>query len=122
MGEVNKQYILSAGQAEAFRTEPSFKLQGSYRDMNKLCEKLSPLMNNSELDQILLSHYENESQTLTQGAEFNFLRLKQMLGKIDAEEQARLNEIIKAFRKQQEAKGYGSNQVAPIVERLEQMG
>ena len=79
-------------------------------------------MNNSELDQILLSHYENESQTLTQGAEFNFLRLKQMLGKIDAEEQARLNEIIKAFRKQQEAKGYGSNQVAPIVERLEQMG
>ena len=120
--EVNKQYILSAGQAEAFRTEPPFKLQGSYRDMNKLCEKLSPLMNNSELDQILLSHYENESQTLTQGAEFNFLRLKQMLGKIDAEEQARLNEIIKAFRKQQEAKGYGSNQVAPIVERLEQMG
>lgn len=120
--KVNKQYIVSAGMAESFRTEPAFKLQGSYRDMNKLCEKLSPLMNEAELEQILLSHYENESQTLTQGAEFNFLRLKQMLGKLSEAEEARLTEIISVFQKQQEAKGYGSNQVAPIVERLEKMG
>lgn len=120
--KVNKQYILSAGMAENFRTEPAFKLQGSYRDMNKLCEKLSPLMNEQELEAILLSHYENESQTLTQGAEFNFLRLKQMLGKLDEKEENRLQEILGVFQKQQEAKGYGSNQIAPIVERLEKMG
>jgi len=119
---VNKQYILSAGQADAFRTEPPFKLQGSYRDMNKLIEKLSPLMNEEERNQIVLSHYENESQTLTQGAEFNFLRLKQMLGRTSLEEDKRLEEILSAFQKLQTAKGYGSNQVAPIVERLEQMG
>ncbi len=120
--KVNKQYILSAGMADSYRTEPAFKLQGSYRDMNKLCEKLSPLMNEAELEQILLSHYENESQTLTQGAEFNFLRLKQMLDRLSPEEASRLEEIRRVFQKQQEAKGYGSNQVAPIVERLEKMG
>ncbi|MCR9155349.1 MAG: DNA repair ATPase [Bacteroidetes bacterium] len=119
---VNQRYIHSAGQADAFRSEPPFKLQGSYRDMNKLCEKLSAMMNESELEQILLSHYENESQTLTQGAEFNFLRLKQLLEKSTPEEEERLAEILKAYQKQQQAKGYGSNQVAPIVERLEQMG
>lgn len=120
--KVNQRYIQSAGQADVFRTEPPFKLQGSYRDMNKLSEKISPMMNDQELEQIILSHYENESQTLSQGAEFNFLRLKQMLGKIEKEEEERLDEILKRFQKQQNAKGYGGNQVAPIVERLEQMG
>ncbi len=119
---VNQQYILSAGQADMFRTEPPFKLQGSYRDMNKLCEKLNPLMNAKELEEILLSHYENESQTLTTGAEFNLLRLKQMLGKTNTDEKDRLEEILATYEKQQQAKGYGSNQVAPIVERLEKMG
>lgn len=120
--KVNQQYIFSAGQAEVFRVEPAFKLQGSYRDMNKLIEKISPLMNAAELEQLVLSHYENESQTLTQGAEFNLLKLKEMLGKSNEEEEGRLADIRARFRKQQEAKGYGSNQVAPIVERLEQMG
>ena len=120
--KVNQRYIQSAGQADVFRTEPPFKLQGSYRDMNKLSEKISPMMNDQELEQIILSHYENESQTLTQGAEFNLLRLKQMLGKIEEAEEARLEEILASFQKQQSAKGYGSNQVAPIVERLEAMG
>ena len=68
---VNKEYIDSAAQAEEYRTEPPFKLQGSYRDMNKMVEKLSPLMNEQELKTLILSHYENESQTLTQAAEFN---------------------------------------------------
>ena len=120
--KVNQRYIQSAGQADVFRTEPPFKLQGSYRDMNKLSEKISPMMNDQELEQIILSHYENESQTLTQGAEFNLLRLKQMLGKSEEAEEARLEEILASFQKQQSAKGYGSNQVAPIVERLEAMG
>ena len=36
---VNDQYIRSAAQADAYRTEPAFKLQGSYRDMNKIAER-----------------------------------------------------------------------------------
>ena len=39
--KVNLQYIASAAQDERFRTEPAFKLQGSYRNMNKLAEKVA---------------------------------------------------------------------------------
>ena len=42
---VNEQYIKSAAMEDAYRTEPSFKLQGSYRDMNKLVAKVVPIMN-----------------------------------------------------------------------------
>ena len=38
--KVNTEYIHSAAQADEYRTEPSFKLQGSYRDMNKIAEKV----------------------------------------------------------------------------------
>ena len=34
---VNQEYIRSAAISEDYRTEPAFKLQGSYRDMNKFC-------------------------------------------------------------------------------------
>ena len=37
--KVNQEYIRSAAQADAYRTEPPFKLQGSYRNMNKIAEK-----------------------------------------------------------------------------------
>ena len=37
---VNAEYIRSAAQADAYRTEPPFKLQGSYRNMNKIAEKV----------------------------------------------------------------------------------
>jgi hypothetical protein len=48
---------------DVYRTEPSFKLQGSYRDMNKLVAKVVPIMDDKELQTLLLSHYESESQT-----------------------------------------------------------
>lgn len=37
--KVNQQYIASAAQSDKYRTEPAFRLQGSYRNMNKLSEK-----------------------------------------------------------------------------------
>ncbi len=40
--DVNREYIDSAAQADEFRTEPAFKLQGSYRDMNKIAEADCP--------------------------------------------------------------------------------
>src|SRR5690606_5037888 len=39
---VNRQYIRSAAQADEYRTEPPFKLQGSYRNMNRIAEKVVP--------------------------------------------------------------------------------
>jgi hypothetical protein len=61
--EVNKQYIASASQEDAYRTEPGFKLQGSYRNMNKLAEKVVSAMNEEELQQLIDDHYASESQT-----------------------------------------------------------
>ena len=61
--QVNLEYIRSAAQAEEYRTEPPFKLQGSYRNMNKLTEKVMPIMNDEELQTLILTHYESEAQT-----------------------------------------------------------
>ena len=120
--KVNKQYILSAGQAEEYRTEPPFKLQGSYRDMNKMVEKLSPIMNEGELETLILSHYENESQSLSSSAEFNFLKLKELLNLLSAEEKSRKEEILAVFDRQQKMKSFGGNQIAPIIDQMARMG
>ncbi|MEL7145609.1 MAG: AAA family ATPase, partial [Bacteroidota bacterium] len=117
--KVNKQYIASAAQSDAYRTEPPFKLQGSYRDMNKIVEKLVPVMNNEELQTLIVSHYQNESQTLTSGAEANLLKFKEMYGIISEEERSRWDSILDTFRKSQKAKGYGENGSAGLM--IEQM-
>ena len=54
MLKVNMQYIESAAQADEYRTEPAFKLQGSYRDMNKIAEQMSPPMMNDQELQVLI--------------------------------------------------------------------
>ncbi len=96
---VNREYIRSAGQSDQYRTEPAFRLQGSYRNMNRIAEKVLPVMNDAELKTLILSHYGNESQTLTSGAEANFLKFKELTGWMDDEEKKRWEEIKKTFRK-----------------------
>eukprot|EP01035_Chromulina_nebulosa_P055865 gene55865-76583_t len=59
---VNLEYIHSAAQADEFRTEPPFRLQGSYRNMNRLAEKIVPLMNDAEVRALIVDHYRGESQ------------------------------------------------------------
>ncbi|UZR95278.1 DNA repair ATPase [Chondrinema litorale] len=118
--KVNLKYIESAAQADEYRTEPAFKLQGSYRNMNKLAEKVMPVMNEKELQTLVLSHYENESQTLTSGAEANMLIFKGMMNWLDEVAHNRWEEIKKVFMKNQKQKGYGSNnQMAALLEQLE---
>ena len=97
--KVNQQYIHSAAQDDTFRTEPRFLLQGSYRNMNKLAEKIAPVTNKDELKQLILDHYQDESQLLTSGAEFNILKFKEMLGWIDDTEKERLEFIRRSFQK-----------------------
>ena len=97
--KVNKQYIYSAGQDEAYRKEPPFLMQGSYRNMNRMAEKVLPIMNEDELKQIILDHYTDESQLLTTGAEFNLLRFKEMVDWMTEEEQQRLAYIRKTFQR-----------------------
>ena len=78
---INLAYIASAAQDDAYRMEPPFKLQGSYRNMSKLTPRLSALMKDAELDELLRDHYQGEAQTLTTGAEENLLKLAHLLGK-----------------------------------------
>nr|HPM57626.1 AAA family ATPase [Thermomonas sp.] len=95
--KVNMQYIASAAQADKYRVEPPFKLQGSYRNMNKLAEKISPVMNDAELRQVIADHYLGESQLLTQGAEENLLKLGELLGRMTPEQQSRWAQIKADF-------------------------
>ncbi|MFN3987504.1 MAG: DNA repair ATPase [Rhodocyclaceae bacterium] len=95
--KVNLAYIDSAARHDAYRTEPPFKLQGSYRNMTKLATSITPLMRDNELDALLRDHYRGEAQTLTTGAEENLLKLSQLLDSMSPEEQARWNDICEEF-------------------------
>jgi len=95
--KVNLAYIASAAQQDAYREEPPFKLQGSYRNMVKLAGKITPLMSDAELDALLRDHYRGEAQTLTTGAEENLLKLAQLLGRPSDEEATRWASICDGF-------------------------
>ncbi|NEA55732.1 DNA repair ATPase [Streptomyces sp. SID13666] len=90
---VNAQYIASAGQADATRTEPPFLLQGSYRNMNKLSERIVPAMNEAEVEAVIDDHYRAEAQTLAGGAEAALLKLAALRGRQTAEQAARWAEV-----------------------------
>jgi hypothetical protein len=95
--KVNLQYIESAATAEDYRREPPFKLQGSYRNMNKMAEKVSAIMNHDELMQLIGDHYIGEAQTLTSGAEENLLKLALLRGVASSEQKQRWDEICATF-------------------------
>ncbi|MFC9002856.1 DNA repair ATPase [Streptomyces microflavus] len=86
---VNAAYIASAAQTDATRTEPPFRLQGSYRNMNKIAERIVPVMNDAELSAVVDDHYAGEAQTLTTGAEANLLKLAALRGTLTAEQAER---------------------------------
>jgi ATPase involved in DNA repair/ATPase family associated with various cellular activities (AAA) len=102
LGQVNATYIASAATADAYRTEPPFKLQGSYRNMAKIAAKIVPLMTASERDQLIRDHYAGESQTLTTGAEANLLKFKTMMGNLATNDAARWKAICSIYTRRQE--------------------
>ena len=97
--KVNQNYIASAAMQDDYRTEPPFKMQGSYRNMSKLVSKIVPMMNEKEINETILAHYESESQTLTTDAESNLLRLKEIAGLMTSEEKERWETIKATFVK-----------------------
>lgn len=116
---VNEEYIRSAAQADAYRTEPPFKLQGSYRNMGRLAEKVAPVMNDLELEELIQTHYRNEAQTLTTGAEANLLKLRELTNSLTPAEAARLDEIRKTFRKNQLLRG--GDERDPVTQVVRQL-
>ena len=116
--KVNQAYIYSAAQDDRYRQEPPFKLQGSYRNMNKMTEKISAIMNEKELQQLIADHYLGEAQLLTTGAESNLLKLAELRGTMNETEQARWIEIKTEFLRQQALGGDDSSGLEKIAFQL----
>ena len=106
---VNREYIRSAAQHDDYRTEPPFLLQGSYRNMNRIAEKVLPVMNDAELETLIGSSYQNDAQTLTTGTEANLLKFKELLGILTDDERSRWEEICRTFRQNVKLRGIGSD-------------
>ena len=96
---VNLEYIRSAAMEDDYRTEPAFRLQGSYRNMNRIAEKILPIMTDEEVVGTIFDHYENEAQTLTTGAEANLLKFRELEGVLTEEETERWEEIKRTFNR-----------------------
>jgi len=119
--KINQQYIISAAQNDAYRTEPSFKLQGSYRNMNKMTEKVSAVMNEKELMQMIEDHYLGEAQLLTSGAEDNLLKLAELRGNMTDEQSERWGQIKRDFLRNKAMGGddVGGKVIAQLVDLVE---
>ncbi|WP_027252568.1 DNA repair ATPase [Photobacterium halotolerans] len=115
--KVNQQYILSAATADDYRVEPPFKLQGSYRNMNKLAEKIASVMTDDELNTLLQDHYQGEAQTLANGTEENLLKLAELRGNMSAEQKARWEDIKQAYQRKQ-MMGDESDRAGQVVQQL----
>ena len=116
--KVNRAYIDSASQDDAYRVEPPFQLQGSYRNMNKLAERVVAVMNEAELEALIDDHYLGEAQTLTSGAEQNLLKLRELRGVLSEEESARWAEIKRGFLKLRAQGGSDDDPVTRVTGSL----
>jgi ATPase involved in DNA repair/ATPase family associated with various cellular activities (AAA) len=118
LSRVNRQYVQSAAQQNAYRTEPPFKLQGSYRNMNKLAEKVLPAMNAAELERLIDDHYQGEAQTLTTGAEENLLKLAELRERRTEAQRARWEDIKRGFVRLTRIGGSESDPAARVMAEL----
>src|SRR5690606_315117 len=114
----NRAYIASAAQADASRTEPPYRLQGSYRNMNKLAERIVPAMNDDELEALIDDHYLGEAQTLTADAEANLLKLAELRGRLTPEQAARWAEIKAAYLREKALGGDADDPMGRAVGAL----
>lgn len=119
---VNQEYIRSASQDDRFRTEPPFKLQGSYRNMNKLAEKIVAAMTPEELEALVDAHYASESQTLTTAAEANLLKLAELRGRQTPAQKARWDELKRGFKRVQVQGGADDDPVVRVTGSIASLG
>jgi hypothetical protein len=115
---VNQEYIRSAAQDDAYRTEPRFQLQGSYRNMNKIAEKIVPAMNEAELRALVNDHYQGEAQTLSTGAEQNLLKLAELRGVLTPEQTERWDQIKADFGRRKMMGGADDDPITRVTGTL----
>ncbi|MCP4486540.1 MAG: AAA family ATPase [Gammaproteobacteria bacterium] len=116
--QVNQAYIAASAQDDRYRTEPVFKLQGSYRNMNKLAEKVSSIMSDDEMDRLIDDHYQGEAQLLTTGTEANLLKLAEIRGSMSEQQAQRWSQIKSDFMRNKAMGGDDADVGARIVVQL----
>ncbi|WP_326650593.1 DNA repair ATPase [Streptomyces sp. NBC_01750] len=116
---VNGAYMASAAQSDATRTEPPFQLQGSYRNLNKIAQRIVPVMNASELAAVIDDHYKGEAQTLTAGAEANLLKLAELRSTLTDKQAARWAEIKSPYARRQ---ALGGPEEDPLTRAVAALG
>lgn len=115
---VNAAYIASAGRTDATRTEPPFRLQGSYRNMNRVAERIVPVMNDAELSAVIDDHYTGEAQTLTTGAEAALLKLAALRGTLTAGQAERWSAVTASYVRAQALGGPDGDPLTRAVAAL----
>ncbi|WBP86627.1 DNA repair ATPase [Kitasatospora cathayae] len=98
---VNRAYLASAAQDDRAHTEPPFLLQGSYRNMAKLAQRLDPALTRPELDALLADHYRAEAQPLGADAEAQLLKLAELRGTLTPEQAERWAELKRTWRRRE---------------------
>ena len=116
--KVNREYIAASSQDDKYRTEPTFKLQGSYRNMNKMAEKISAIMTEDEIRRLIDDHYLGESQLLTNGTEANLLKLAELRDCLTDDEAARWQKIKADFLRNKAMGGDDADTGTKIVAQL----
>ncbi len=116
---VNREYIKSAAQSDDYRTEPPFKLQGSYRNMNRIAEKVVPVMNDAELQSLIVSSYQQDSQTLSRDGESNMLKFAELLGTMTEDQKTRWESIKYTFAERTRLRGLsGEDSTSQVLASL----
>ena len=108
--------------SDEYRVEPPFQLQGSYRNMARLAEKVLPVMNDTEIEALLDDHYRGEAQTLTSGAESNLLKLGELRGTLSEVQQARWDDIKATFMRSQRSGESGEDPLLSVASSLIDIG
>ncbi|MET9912050.1 DNA repair ATPase [Streptomyces sp. NPDC006476] len=115
---VNATYISSATRPATTRTEPPFHLQGSYRNLNRIAQRIRPSMNTEELSAVVDDHYRAEAQTLTTDAEANLLKLAELRGTLTPEQAYRWAELKKTHIRTQTLGGPDTDALTRAVAAL----
>ncbi|MFJ6212532.1 DNA repair ATPase [Streptomyces sp. NPDC092296] len=114
----NRAYIASAARSDASRTEPPYLLQGSYRDFNRLTERIVPVMDPAEVDAVLDDHYRGEAQALGADAEANLLKLAELRDRLDPDQAARWTAVKAGYLRDRALGGSGDDATARAVGAL----
>jgi len=83
--------------------------------MNKMAERVLPIMNDHELEQLIVDHFINQAQTLTTGAEANLLKFRELLGKMSPADKDRWDDIKRTFKRNLVLGSAGNDNVAGQV-------